>query len=108
MRDVAFRPGSLDAVAAFWSVIHLPREFHPDLFGRIHEWLRSGGALFGSFGSGDNAEERADFYGAPMYWSHFDADTNRGLFQDAGFSLLEADVVGADDDERSLWVIATR
>jgi hypothetical protein len=43
-----------------------------------------------------------------MYWSHFDADTNRRLFQDAGFSLLEADVVGADDDERSLWVIATR
>ena len=38
-----------------------------------------GGMLFGTFGSGDNPEEHEDFFGAPMYWSHFDADTNRQL-----------------------------
>jgi hypothetical protein len=58
-----------------------------------------------SFGSGDNVEERADFYGAPMYWSHFDADTNRRLLQDVGFSLVQAEVAG--HDENPLWVIAT-
>mgnify|MGYP003445386471 FL=1 len=40
-----------------------------------------------------------------MYWSHFDADTNRRLFRDAGFELVQADEI-EDEDETPLWVIA--
>jgi len=40
MRDVAFRDHSFDAVVAFWSLIHLPRELHRKMFERIRDWLR--------------------------------------------------------------------
>ncbi|HYG71748.1 MAG TPA: hypothetical protein VEC15_05610, partial [Actinomycetota bacterium] len=57
-------------------------------------------------GSGDNPAERDDdFLGAPMYWSHFDAETNRRLLREAGFEVEEADIA-EDMDEHHLWVIA--
>jgi hypothetical protein len=76
MTDVAIEPRSFDAVVAFWTLIHVRRELHAGILGRIHGWLRPGGFLAGTFGSGDNpAQVEERFYGAPMYWSHFDADT---------------------------------
>jgi ubiquinone/menaquinone biosynthesis C-methylase UbiE len=106
MTRLEIRDRSLDAVAAFWSIIHVRRELHAELFGRIRRWLRPGGTLFGTLGSGDNPDERADFYGAPMYWSHFDAETNGHLLADTGFGMEQADVV-EDMGESHLWVIAT-
>lgn len=106
MTRVEIRDGSLDAVAAFWSIIHVRRDLHAELFDRIRRWLCPGGMLFGTLGSGDNPHEEDDFYGAPMYWSHFDAETNRRLLADAGFSIDQADVV-EDMDESHLWMIAT-
>jgi len=40
-----------------------------------------------------------------MYWSNFDADTNRRLLRDVGFSVIEANVE-QNRDEDALWVIA--
>ncbi len=107
MVDLAFAQGSFDAVVAFWTLIHVPREVHASLFARVHGWLKPGGLFAGTLGSGDNpAEHVPDFYGAPMYWSHFDGDTNRGLLRDAGFDLVQADEI-EDEGETPLWVIAT-
>lgn len=107
MTDLAFVPRSFDAVVAFWTLIHVPRTFHPALIARIHGWLEPGGLFAGTLGSGDNpAEMIPDFHGAPMYWSHFDADTNRQLLRDAGFRLMQADEI-EDEGEIPLWVIAT-
>jgi SAM-dependent methyltransferase len=108
MTEVAFAPRSFDAVVAFWTLIHVRRELHAGILGRIHDWLRPGGFLAGTFGSGDNpAQVEERFHGAPMYWSHFDAVTNRRLFREAGFELVQADEI-EDEDETPLWVIARR
>jgi hypothetical protein len=40
-----------------------------------------------------------------MRWSHFDAETNRRLLVEAGFTLERADVV-QEVDEHHLWVVA--
>jgi SAM-dependent methyltransferase len=107
MTALALREGSLDAVAAFWSIIHVRRERHAGLLAEIRTWLRPGGIFFGTLGSGDNPRERDDdFFGAPMVWSHFDADTNRRLLADAGWRVELADVV-EDMDERHLWMLAS-
>jgi len=107
MTALELRDASLDAVATFWSVIHVDRRLHAPLFARIRRWLRPGGRLFGTFGSADNPDERDDdFFGTTMTWSHFDAETNRRLLRDAGFALEVADVI-EDMDERHLWVLAT-
>ena len=107
MKDVAFEAGSFDGIVAFWSLIHVPRESHGSAIARIHAWLKPGGVFAGTLGSGDNpADHVQHFYGAPMYWSHFDGDANRELLREAGFQLLEADEI-EDEGETPLWVIAT-
>jgi SAM-dependent methyltransferase len=106
MVELAFAPGSFDGVA-FWTTIHVRREAQASLFARIHGWMKTGGVFAGTLGSGDNpADHVPDFYGAPMYWSHFGGDTNRGLLRDAGFDLVQADEI-EDEGETPLWVIAT-
>ena len=106
MTDVAFAPRSFDAVVAFWTLIHVPRDVHASLLARIRTWLRPSGLFAGTLGRGDNpADLVPDFYGAPMYWSHFDAETNRALLRAAGFDLVQAEEI-QDEGETPLWVIA--
>ena len=61
---------------------------------------------------GANASEGAveeDWLGAPMYFSHHDAATNRALVEEAGFRIEAARVEVADEDvvpSPFLWVVA--
>lgn len=105
--EVAFRPGSFDAVVAFWTLIHVRRDLHARVFAAVRTWLKFGGFLAGTLGTSDSPEDvEEDFFGTPMAWSHFDAETNRRLLRDAGFVIEQADEI-RDEGERPLWVIAT-
>ena len=112
MAALAFPPGSFDAVAAFYSIIHLPRDEHADLLRRIAGWLRPGGLLVATMGAGDTpAGVEADWLGAPMYWSHFDSATNRRLVTAAGLDLVDARDETEDEDGTPvtfLWVVARK
>ncbi|HET7236306.1 MAG TPA: class I SAM-dependent methyltransferase [Actinomycetota bacterium] len=104
--EVGFAPASFDVVVAFWSLIHVRRDRHAEVLEEIHAWLRPSGLLAGTMGGGDNPEEREpDFFGAPMAWSHFDAETNRRLLSEAGFALEQAEEI-VDEGEMPLWVLA--
>ena len=48
---------SLDAVVAFYSLTHVPRDEHAALFGRIRTWLRPGGVFIASLGVEDEPGE---------------------------------------------------
>src|SRR5262245_18644559 len=43
MTALEFEPASFDAVVAFFSIIHVPREEQPGLLEQIARWLRPGG-----------------------------------------------------------------
>jgi cyclopropane fatty-acyl-phospholipid synthase-like methyltransferase len=113
MLDVSFESATFDAVAAFYAITHVPRQHHADLLGRIAGWLRPGGVLVISMGATDDpGTVEEDWLGVPMYFSHYDAVTNQGLVQRAGFELVEAQVIeeiGPDESaERFLWIVAKR
>ncbi|MEP7060114.1 MAG: class I SAM-dependent methyltransferase [Actinomycetota bacterium] len=98
MATVAFPADAFDAVVAYFSIIHLPREAHADLFARIAAWLRPGGIFAGTLGHGDSPSDIApDWYGAPMYWSHFDSPTNIRLVTQAGLIPEIAELRGVDE-----------
>lgn len=102
---------SFDAVVAFYSIIHVPRDDQPDLFSRIRSWLRPGGLFVGCLSSGDLPESWEDDWlgGGPMYWSGFDADTNRRLLEEAGLEMDSSEILTQmeeDTEVRFLWVEA--
>src|SRR5439155_1089557 len=91
MASVSFRPASIDAVVAFYSVIHVPREVHAVVFAEIVRWLRPGGLFVASLGvSGKPGGTEDDWLGPPMYLSGFDAETNRALIEAAGIDVERA------------------
>jgi SAM-dependent methyltransferase len=112
MTTMAFAPGRFDAVAAFYSIIHVPREELAALFARIFTWLRPGGLLVATLNGRDTPGSfEEDWLGAPMFWSGYDPDTTRRLVEAAGFLIEALTLETADEDGEPttfLWLVARR
>lgn len=103
------RPRSVDAVVAFYSLIHVPRDEQGAVLRRAAEWLRPNGLVLATMGAHDlPAGTDDDWRGVPMYWSSYDRDTNVELVRDAGFDIVRADEVPQREDGKVvsfLWVV---
>lgn len=106
MATFAVRPASVDVVAAFASIGHVPRGLHGSLYRSIASWLRPGGAFASQHPTGDNPEEiDDDWMGAPMYFSHPDLDGTLELIRTAGLAIESVEAIrGNEHDGRvSTW-----
>lgn len=112
MTKLEFGPASFDAVVAFYSIIHLPREEQAILFQKIYSWLRPGGYLLCNLAVNDNPGTTAkDWLGSQMYWSSFDVETNLKLLRDAGFAINVHEILEDDEDGRLVpfvWILAEK
>lgn len=112
MTQLVLEPRSLDAVIAFYSIIHVPRTMHTELLGRIASWLRPDGLLVATMGAVDSpGTVEEDWLGVPMYFSHYDAPANRAMVQRAGFVLESVEVIEDDEGGRPVpfqWIVARR
>jgi ubiquinone/menaquinone biosynthesis C-methylase UbiE len=112
MTRLGLAPASFDAVAAFYSLIHVPRGEQPALLKEITSWLHPGGWLVATMGVHDvEAGYEEDWLGAPMYWSTYDAATNRRLVAEAGLRLVQASEETAAEFGQPvtfLWIVAQK
>jgi ubiquinone/menaquinone biosynthesis C-methylase UbiE len=92
--SVEFPPASFNAAVAIYSIFHLPREEHPELFRRIYCWLQPGGYLLCTLSrSNEGAYTEDDFFGV-MYWSNYGLHDYEEILARVGFGLLESSAVG--------------
>ncbi|MDQ2806646.1 MAG: class I SAM-dependent methyltransferase [Chloroflexota bacterium] len=107
MTQIDFPAGSLAAVVSFYAIIHVPRSEQPGLLARIAGWLQPGGRFFATWAVSDWEGSDPDWegWGAPMWWSHYDGDTNLALLQSAGFTIDWAERI-TQHGETWLWVLA--
>jgi len=101
--DAQFPKGHFDAAVSFYAIFHLPRQEHPELFRRIHSWLKGGGYFMGTVAQfNQSAYTEDDFFGETMYWSNFCLEDYQNLLTEIGFQLFEAGALGhgynADED----------
>lgn len=93
--SVEFPPSNFDAVVAFYSIFHLPREVQPELFSRIHRWLKPGGHLLATltlFSEEPYTED--DFFDVKMYWSNYGLEEYKEILSGIGLRLVETTAVG--------------
>jgi SAM-dependent methyltransferase len=112
MTELDFPAESFDAVVGFYTLIHIPREEHAALLRRIAGWLRPGGLFFATMGARDSPDGvEPDWLGAPMFFSHYDAEKNQDLVRRAGLEILSAEITQEDEDGELiafLWVAARK
>ncbi len=111
LTSVDFAEQSLDAVAAFYVFNHVPRELLPEVFARIHRWLKPGGHFLASLGASDLDGWEGEWLGVPMFFSGHEPETNRMLLGDAGFSLVRDEAVTIAEPQGHVmfhWVLARR
>lgn len=110
MTALAFPDASFDAVVAFYSLTHVPRDEQPPLLARIRRWLKPGGVFVATMGVEDDPGSiEPDWLGVDMFFSHFSAKKNRRMVEEAGFVVDRADVRTEPEDRhdaRFLWVVA--
>jgi len=107
MTEIDFPVGSFDAVAAFYSITHVPRHEHNALLRRIGTWLKPGGVLVASMGADALSDWRGEWLGTEMFFSHYDSEANVALLRGAGFVIDRSEMMEQDNETaRFLWVVA--
>jgi ubiquinone/menaquinone biosynthesis C-methylase UbiE len=111
MATIDFPPRTFELVTAFYSLIHVPRQEHASVLGRIATWLRPGGVLIATMSAKDGGEgAEPDWLGVPMYWSNWNAETNCRLVTQAGFEIVRAVTEETFEDGEPvpfLWIVAS-
>lgn len=109
-----FEPGSLDAVCAFYSLIHLHLTDQQTILKRIHSWLRKSGLLLfnvaaqESAADGEVMEDWLDVKGMNAYWASFGQKKILELLEVIGFEIVESEEIEVDGDADFTWVIAKK
>ena len=89
---VPFADGVFDAVVAFYSIIHVPRDEHVGLMANVYHVLRPGGILVATMGASDCPDTvEKDWLGVPMFFSHYAGSANVALVQQVGFDIVSAE-----------------
>ncbi|WP_030252900.1 class I SAM-dependent DNA methyltransferase [Streptomyces violens] len=101
MTDLELADASAAGLLAFWSLIHVPDDAVPTVFGHFHRVLRPGGPLLLGFHVGDETRLKTQGYGGhPMHVHvhHRRPDQLAARLRDSGFTV-EAQML-LDLDER--------
>lgn len=94
--SLRFPPASFNAVVAFYSIFHLPREEHSLLFRRIHRWLAPGGLFLCTLSHFSEEGYTEDgFFGVTMYWSNYRLSEYIEILSRTGFMLVQSESTGS-------------
>ncbi len=99
--SVEFPLVHFDAVVAFYSIFHLPREEHVHLFSRIHQWLKPGGYLMAMVAMKEqSAFTNEDFFGVEMVWSSYGLSEYLIILDKLGFKILAVSILDHGYDKK--------
>jgi ubiquinone/menaquinone biosynthesis C-methylase UbiE len=109
--DLNLPEASLDAVCSYYAIIHIPRQEHQKLLQNFYRMLKPGGLALLCLGASNIEHDIEDnYHGSPMYWSHFDAETNLRLIGEVGFEIILSKLVtdSTCPTSRHLFVLARK
>ena len=112
MATVRFDPDTFDAITSIYSLFHIPRELHAELFIRFHRWLRPGGRMLFTYATRaytgqDTFEGTIEFMGRHLFYRHLNPAQMESALTGAGFTI-ESARLRPISGESFLWVTAQK
>ena len=109
MCDAVFDADTFDAMGAFYSITHVSPERQPALIADIARWLKPGGTLIASFGSGAAGAWRGEWLGTEMAFGHLGEPEMLTCLARAGLLVRRSAVEKQDNEDISfMWVEAMK
>jgi SAM-dependent methyltransferase len=111
MTDLNLADASVDGLLAFWSLIHIPDDAVPAVFGHFRRALRPGRPLLLGFHAGDGSRLKTQGYGGhPMkvYVHRRQPAQVAAWLRDAGFTVEAQMLLGPDDSVPGAVLFARR
>jgi ubiquinone/menaquinone biosynthesis C-methylase UbiE len=109
--ELDFPPESFDAVTAFYSFMHVPRDRHLETFGTVLGWLKPDGLFLAPLSTTGGPDRIENWLGVDIFFSGFDFETNRRLVRKAGFELVIDEVIPMLEpgvETSFLWVLGRK
>jgi ubiquinone/menaquinone biosynthesis C-methylase UbiE len=112
MMALAFPDQSVDAVVAFYSIIHLPLGEQVELLHKITQWLKPGGYLLANFSAealpGSEMDHWLEEEKGWMFWSGWGAEGTVSKVEEAGLDVVVKEISRDVVDASFVWILATR
>ena len=103
---LGLKANSFDGVTSSFCIIHIPREKHSSLFQSLHGILKPEGVILISMGYSE-WEGTDDYYGAEMFWSHYNPEKSSQAIENAGFHIIWGKYVESGG-ERHYWILTRK
>jgi SAM-dependent methyltransferase len=111
MTDLDLADESVAGLLAFWSLIHIPDDAVPTVFGHFRRALRPGGPLLVGFHVGDQSRLKTEGYGGHPMKVHVhrrQPDQVAAWLRDAGFTLEAQMLLDPDGSTPGALLFARR
>ena len=102
--------GTLDAVIAYYSIIHLEQLDQLKMIALISKWLKPNtGHLLCCFASQESLGNlNEDWLGMRAFWSSHGAEGSIKMVEEAGLEVVLSETIHEHGDAEFLWVIARK
>ena len=106
--QVEFTPDQFDAIVAIYSLFHVPKDKHIELFNKMYGWLRDDGKAFFTYATkqytgGNEFDGHINFLGKELYYSHKTPEQLYIDLESVGFVIEEREFIEIGG-ETFLWV----
>lgn len=110
--EVEFDAHQFDAIVAIYSLFHVSKDRHIDVFKNIHRWLRDGGKVFFTYATrqytgNEEFTGHINFLGKELFYSHKTPEKLYADLESVGLSVEQKEFreIGG---ETFLWVTASK
>jgi SAM-dependent methyltransferase len=110
MNSLSYEDKHFDGIISFYAIPHIPRDEHLPLLRNFYRMLKEGGYALLCFSTEDDPGTVVDdFLGVKMYWSGFDAITNKEMLKQIGYNIVwEKTIFDSITDEYHLFILVKK
>ena len=106
MNKLEFNENTFDAIISVYTLFHVPKENHFEIFKKFFKVLKPEGILLINTGISES-EGMSNFFGVPMFWSNFKHKTTLDLIKKAGLSII-SEAMLERGGEYQYWVFGIK
>jgi hypothetical protein len=94
----------VDGVVSLSSIFHTARENYEGLLKTFASFMPNGGAILTAMSSGEWEAANEKVHGGNMFWSHYGAERNAELIENAGFNIVLNEIDGAANERHQIII----